>query len=117
MNYFDYLQTLLIVFLLLGMMYGALYFIRKNLYGVGLKSNDRSKIKIISITPLMPKKFLAVVEINDKILILGITDHNITLLDKEEKFENDKEYSSQNLQQKKKESNFIDLLKKNLGLK
>lgn len=118
MNYFDYFQTLLIIFLLLGLMYGALYFIKKNFYGAVFKNNGNARVKTLAIVPLMPKKYIAIVEINDKILTIGISDQNMVLLDKEEK-ENDGNENPNASDDKvsKDENNFIDILKKNLGFK
>ncbi|MDH7605607.1 MAG: flagellar biosynthetic protein FliO, partial [Melioribacter sp.] len=62
---------------------------------------------------IMPKKYLSVVKVQDKILLLGISENSITLL---------KEYDyspslDDDLIQGEVKKTFLDLLKQNLGIR
>ncbi len=62
-----------------GLLFLLLYFLKKtqiNRTGHGI--ND---IKVLSVQPIMHKRHLGLVKVRDKLLILGMTENNITLLD------------------------------------
>ncbi len=114
MNFLAILKALIPLILIVGLLYGVLFFIRK--YGVSIKGKGSSliNIKVLSSQMLMPKKYISVVRVEDKILVLGVSEHSISLLKeldaKIEDFEvND--YSSGN------DQSFLKILKKNIGLK
>jgi flagellar protein FliO/FliZ len=111
---FDLIKAFIPLLLLVGLLYGVLVFVKK--YGIKFKGkNDLSslKIKVLSNQMIMPKRFISVVKIEDKKLVLGISEHSITLL---------KELNSEvnDLEIRKDEpgkDNFLDILRKNFGLK
>ncbi|MCB0729979.1 MAG: flagellar biosynthetic protein FliO [Ignavibacteriae bacterium] len=97
-----------------GFMYGLLYFVKKYLFSFDQKASSDSKVKVISTQTLLPKKFLSVVEFNDNIYLLGISDQSINLIDKLD------QAFSENLNQAKtntEKPNFLQLLKSNMGIK
>jgi flagellar protein FliO/FliZ len=49
--------------------------------GSGLLNTDRL-IRVITTSPIAPKKMISVVEVGEDILVLGLTDTNITMLTK-----------------------------------
>jgi flagellar protein FliO/FliZ len=72
---FRMLWGLLVVLGILLIIYGLM---RKRLSFV--QANSKSKIKIIEIRHLMPKKSLCLVEIGGQKFLLGLGNENITLL-------------------------------------
>jgi flagellar protein FliO/FliZ len=69
------------------MLYGLLVFVKK--YSFKRGGSSLLNIKVINNQMIMPKKFLSVVKVKDKLLILGISDNNITLLKEIDADEND----------------------------
>lgn len=49
--------------------------------GAGLLNTDRL-IRVITTSPIAPKKMISVVEVGEDILVLGLTDSQITMLTK-----------------------------------
>lgn len=62
-----------------GLMFLLLYFLKK--VNRNRSGGDVEEIRVISVQPLMHKRHLGVVRVKDRLLILGITEQNITLLD------------------------------------
>jgi flagellar protein FliO/FliZ len=60
------------------MLYGLLVLVKKYSFKRGGKA--LLDIKVINNQMIMPKKFLSVVKVKDKLLILGVSETNITLL-------------------------------------
>ena len=86
-------------------------------YGISLKGNKTGSvaINVLSSQMIMPKKFISVVKVDDKLLVLGVSDHSITLLkelDEPAPVQVSKPYTAGD-----GKNNFLDLLKKNIGLK
>ncbi len=69
------------------MLYGLLVFVKK--YSFKRSGKALLDIKVISNQMIMPKKFLSVVKVKDKLLILGISETGITLLKEIDADEND----------------------------
>lgn len=110
MGILDILQMifpLLMITLLLG---GVWYYVSKK----GVKNNfakfNPLPIDVITVKAIMPKKYVAAIKVDDKVLILGVSDHSINLLEEKEfdaeKYENPKS--------EKVKSKFYDLIKQNL---
>lgn len=62
-----------------GLMLVVLYLIKRAGLGVG-RGRSGSAIAVLESRMVAPKKYVAIVEIADKCLALGITDHSISLL-------------------------------------
>jgi flagellar protein FliO/FliZ len=91
------------------MLYGLLVFVKKYSFKRGGRSLQN--IKVLSNQMIMPKKFLSVVRVKDKLLILGISENNISLLKEIEAEEADLiTETNPNMQQ-----GFADLFKKYLN--
>lgn len=72
-----YLFSLLMVFFFVaGMAYFASKLIGQKLSGSGLSKSS----KVLESLPLGANKSLCVVEMADKVMLIGVSDHNITLL-------------------------------------
>ena len=113
MSFFDIVKALLPLVVIVGLLYGVLLFIKK--YGVSLKGNKAGSVSInvLSSQMIMPKKFISVVKVEDKLLVLGVSENSITLL---KELENTDELENPYLTAESKNS-FVDLLKKNLGIR
>lgn len=113
MSFFDIVKAFIPLVAIIGMLYGVLVFIRK--YGITLKGNKTGNIPInvLSSQMIMPKKFISVVKVADKLLILGVSEGSITLLKElDQPIENADTFIPGNVK-----NNFVDLLKKNLGIR
>ncbi len=113
MSFFDIIKTIIPLLLIVGLLYGVLVFVKK--YGISIKGGKQGSvnINILNSQMIMPKKFISVVQVEDKLLVLGVSEHSITLLKELDQHE---EAQKQNLVIDDK-NNFLNLLKKNLGLK
>ncbi|KAF1076466.1 flagellar biosynthetic protein FliO [Halodesulfovibrio sp. MK-HDV] len=98
----SYVQSIGILLLLLGGLYGLLWFVRK----VGMNKGFRGKkggertLDVEERFHLAPKKQLVVVRFLNKRLLLGVTDHQINLLSETEA-EDDSSHSSDSEEFKK----------------
>lgn len=68
------------IILLLGILYGALVFVKKFSFNVKGKQVQNLNLNIISNQMIVPKKYISLVRVEDKILILGISEQSINLL-------------------------------------
>ncbi len=110
MTIMEVLKTLLPLFLVIGLLYGALLFVRK--YGINFNNakGGNSLIKVISTKAIMPKKFVSIVKVDDKYFVLGISDNSVNLIKELDDFSSDdKEVDAA------KQSTFLDMLKKNMA--
>lgn len=78
MSFFDIVKLIFPLLIISLMLYGLLLFVKKYSFKRGGKSLQN--IKVLSNQMIMPKKFLSVVRVKDKLLILGISENNINLL-------------------------------------
>ncbi|MBQ3311570.1 flagellar biosynthetic protein FliO [bacterium] len=82
-NYFSVLLALGVVILLIyitGIIYAKLNVLGYKTMKKEYKDFEESKVIILSTTQLGPNKFLHVVEISGKKMLLGVSNDNITLL-------------------------------------
>ncbi len=113
MSFTDAVKIILPMLFILGLLFGALYFIRKYSFSLPGKKYKHLNAKIISTQMLMPKKFITVVKIENSVLLLGVSEHSITLLKELDVTLTDEEIKDHQNQS----YGFYDLMKKNLGLK
>jgi flagellar protein FliO/FliZ len=78
MSFFEILKLIFPLLIICLMLYGLLVFVKKYSFKRGGKA--LLDIKVINNQMIMPKKFLSVVKVKDKLLILGVSETNITLL-------------------------------------
>lgn len=110
----DFLYMFFVLGLLVAVMYGLLFLMKKYLLNFAPKSNSTSEISILASKTIMPKKNISIVKVGEKIYVLGISDNSISLIDKLEKDEfkipvnNVVSFDGGGLK---------DMLKKNLGIK
>ncbi len=113
MAFLDVVKAIIPLLLIVGLLYGALFLIKK--YGISFKGkkNGSVNINVLSSQMIMPKKYISVVKVEDKFLVLGVSENSITLLKELDRpSEINKPYAD-NVEK----NNFLDLLKKNLGLR
>lgn len=101
---FQMIFPLLLITLLLG---GVWYFISKKKIIGNFSKYNSLPIDIVSVKAIMPKKYVAAIKVEDKLLILGISDHSINLLH-EKDFDSDQLINPNSERTKLK---FHDLLK------
>lgn len=68
--------------MLIGGLLFTLYLVRRAAAGRGGLLGGQEMIRVISTKALAPKKYIALVEIGDSVLTLGVTNEGITRLDK-----------------------------------
>lgn len=114
MNTWDIVQIFLILAIMTGAMYALLYFVKKYLYSFEKKGNTETQINVISTQAILPKRFVSVIEFNNSVYLLGVSDQSVNLIDKYEadSFNQIKENKSS-----EQKPNFLKLLKKNMGMK
>ena len=99
---------------MMGVMYALLYVVKKYLYSFEKKGTSDTKINVISTQAILPKRFVSVIEFNNSVYLLGVSDQSINVIDK---------YDADFLNETKEENNtddkpnFLKLLKKNMGIK
>ena len=109
----ELLKALLPLILILGLLYAALYFLRR--YSIRGKGKDSGllNISVLSNKMIMPKKFISVVRVEDKLFVLAISENSITLLQ-----EINSPIAEKPLQLKQNpKKSFLAALKKNFGLR
>ncbi|MBK7632371.1 MAG: flagellar biosynthetic protein FliO [Ignavibacteriales bacterium] len=106
MSFFEIVKLIFPLLLICGMLYGLLVFVKR--YSFKRGGNTLLDIKVINNQMIMPKKFLSVVKVKDKLLILGVSENNISLLKEIDADETDIINDSANLPSQ----NFADVFKK-----
>ena len=114
MNFLAIVKALIPLIFIVGLLYGVLFFIRK--YGVSIKGKGSSlvSIKVLSSQMLMPKKYISVVKVEDKILVLGVSEHSISLLKELDSKPDDFEVNNNT---QGNDQSFLKILKRNIGVK
>lgn len=78
----DVIRLIFYLGILLGLMYGVLYLMRKYVYRTQGPHSSQLQMKVLSTQMIMPKKFITAVKIENHVYLLGVTDYSFTLLDK-----------------------------------
>jgi len=106
MSFIEILKLVFPLFLIVAMLYGVLLFVKK--YQFKGSKISQANLKIVTTLMLMPKKYLSVVKVNQKILILGVSEQNITLL----KEIDAEEFNLTDENQLSADENFLNVFKK-----
>ncbi|QQS35488.1 MAG: flagellar biosynthetic protein FliO [Ignavibacteriales bacterium] len=115
MSFFDILKTVLPLIFLLGFLYLVLYLVKKYSFSFRKKNIKMLNVKVLATQMILPKKFISIIKVQDKLLVLGISDASITLLKElDSTDEIDQEQSAADSDVK---LDFKDIFKKNLGIK
>ena len=113
MSFLDIVKAFIPLIIIVGLLYGVLLLIKK--YGTPFKGTKGGSIpiKVLSTQMIMPKKFISIVRVDDKLLVLGISENSISMLKELEP----SEVVEENSFNTKSENNLLDILRKNLGLR
>lgn len=106
MSFIEILKLFFPLLLIVGLLYGVLLFVKKYQFKKSKISSDN--LKLLTTMMLMPKKYLSVVKVNNKILILGVSEQSITLL----KEMNEEELNLNDENQFSYNQSFFDVFKK-----
>jgi len=110
----DIIQIFLILAAMMGIMYVLLYFVKKYLYSFDKTGASNTRIKIISTQTILPKKYVSVIEFNNSVYLLGVSDQSVNLIDK---LNSDFIETVQTTDKDLSKPNFLKLLKSNMGIK
>ena len=109
----DLLNGFIPLLVIFGLLYGILYFVKKFSFSAKSKVSKNFSVNLISNQMILPKKYISVVRVKDKILVLGVSETSINLL---KELEYDEELDSETGDREIK-GNFLELLKRNLTSK
>ncbi len=109
MTFLDILKMLGPIVLILGLLYSVLLLVRKYSFPLKGKQAGTCKINVLNTQMILPKKYVSVIKVENKMLVLGISENSINLL---------KELDSQDDEiivetEQSKPANFLELLKSN----
>lgn len=110
--FWNIVYIIFVLAVLTGVMYSLLYLMKKYLYKYEKVGENGVSIKVLGLHAILPKKYLAVVKIQDKIYVLGVSEGSINVIDELENvnIEPVPELNKQN-------AKFMDILKSNMGIK
>lgn len=116
MTFGSILSMLLPLVLVIILLYSLLYFVKK--YGIRFtpQNMNYAGIKVISTMQIMPKKYISLIKVEDKLLIIGVSDAAFTLL-KEINCPTELLNDNPPVQKSILPENLKDIFKKNLGMK
>ncbi|MEW6194132.1 MAG: flagellar biosynthetic protein FliO [Bacteroidota bacterium] len=113
MSFLDIIKTIVPLLLILGLLFFALVMVRRYSFSLNGKKAKLLKIEVLNNHLILPKKYLSVVRVQDKLFLLGISEGNITLL---KEYEYDPSMENEQPQNDFKQT-FKDMLKQNLGMR
>lgn len=120
MEFWNILKIIFLLIFILGLMYGTLYLARKYFFSFDKSTKKLVRIKVLSTQMIMPKKYIQVVQVHDKILVLGVGDNAINLLQELDASAASRLIEEETVRHDFKDNfkdNFVEILKKNLGMK
>ncbi len=97
---------------ILGLLYAVLWAVKK--YSFSFNGKKSGNIKVLSTQMILPKKYISLVKIEDKVLVLGVSEHSVNLL---KELDHVPEDIGRQINAEVDKDNFIGLLRKNLGMK
>lgn len=121
----EMISGLLPLFIIIILLAGALYFVKKYAYKFRKKSGPGIHINTIATQMIAPKKYISVISVQNKLLVVGVSENSINLLkelDSEEESESFVTSVKKEVIQKQKSASsgnnedFASILKKNLGI-
>lgn len=112
-NIWDILKALFPLVVIIGILYLVLRYVRKFYAPVKGINVSNYEIKVLTTQMIMPKKYVSILKVKDKILVVGMSENSMNLLKELELEEGDKIDTSQMVGK----NSFVDLFRKNLSLK
>ncbi len=113
MTFFEIIKSFIPLLLLLGLLFGVLILVRKYSFSMHGKKSRALNIDVLTNQLILPKKYISVVRVQNKVLVLGVSENNISLL-------KEIDYTSPEIDDIVKtegKPNFVDILKQNLGIR
>ncbi len=110
--FWNIVYIIFVLAILTGVMYSLLYLMKKYLYKYEKAGSNGVSIKVLGLHAILPKKYLAVVKIQDKIYVLGVSEGSINVIDELENINVEPEPDLN-----KSNAKFMDILKSNMGIK
>jgi flagellar protein FliO/FliZ len=115
MSFFDIVKTVAPLLFLLGFLYLVLYLVKKYSFSFKSKNVKLLNVSVLATQMILPKRFVSIIKVQDKLLILGVSEASITLL---KELDYNGELEQENiLTDSIDKPNFKDIFKKNLGIK
>ncbi len=112
MSLWEILKMLFPLAVILVILLGALYYIKKSQFKFGNGKSKNIKIDLLTTKAIMPKKYIAAVRVEGKILILGVSDYSINKL---QEFDYDpQKFNSVSPRGEVEDKSFFKILKRNL---
>lgn len=71
-------QVMLAASIVITLLMGGFFFIKK--YSVRNRMNTQHQIKVLSVHHLGPKKSLSIIRVAGESILIGVTDHNISMI-------------------------------------
>lgn len=112
----NFLSAFLPLIIIIGILYLTLRYVKNSGFNIKGQKVKSFKIKVLAGHMIMPKKFISVVQVEDKVLVLGVADSITLLKELDSSYANPPEEPDVK-DNKFQSDNFIAVLKKNLGLK
>lgn len=113
MSFFDIIKSLFPLVAIILLLFGVLVLVRKYSFSFSGKKFQNLHVDILHNQMIIPKKYLSLIRVKNKVFVLGISENNITLI---KEFEYDEQFENEFDGQVSK-TNFVDVLKQNLGMK
>lgn len=113
MSIIDVIKSFIPLILIFGLLFGVLILVRKYSFSLSGKKTNLLNVNVVFNQMILPKKYLSVVRVEDKLLVLGISENNISLLKELDYNPSD---SDQIISKDGKQS-IIEIFKQNLGMK
>lgn len=112
MSFFDIVRMLFPLFLITALLGGVLWYIKKYSFKAKNNAGLGVDVKVMSSKMILPKKYISIIKVKDRLLVLGISDSSINLL-KEFDVSPEDEITFES----RGKENFMDVLKKNLNFR
>lgn len=112
MSFIDIIKSFLPLVIMFMLLFGVLLLLKKYSFSLSGKKMQSLNVSIIHNQLILPKKYLSLVRVQNKILLLGISENNITLLkEMEDTLQDNNDFL------KEDKPNLIEIIKQNLGIK
>jgi flagellar protein FliO/FliZ len=111
------LQTLGSLALVVILIFVILFILKKYVYRDYGHGKSSAYLKILGHLVIQPKKFIYIIKIFDKILIIGVSENNINVLSEINDSESVQKIEGLLTVKTTGSRNFLDYLKSNIGIK
>jgi len=110
-----YVQTFLALLFVLLLMGGIVYALRRWVLNPRNRTNERIPIEVLGSRMLQPKVYVYVLKVENKTIVLGVSDRNLQILTEVEPESHDSSIDRNIETYSNAAPSFLQYLKKNLG--